>query len=962
MATQQGQQQILEIKLGGLYTNPNNLSSVPQGSMAQADNVVVFKPGIIESRRGQQVYGNTLASEPMKLFNYRETLLNYQQNGNMSYDSDGLGTWVNYNGTYGIPSTAVNIHSVEANKNFYFTSSTGIQKIDSITGNIRPAGAPPALGGTGTITGTTGFFLSGTNVAYEVVWGYTDANNNLILSAPSNPIIVSNATINITGNLTISTNTITSASSITGITAGMLISGTGIPNGTVVVSAVGTTITMSLNATATNTTVALTFGYNTNVNLSFVIPKGIDTTWFYQVYRSPMSANLLTSPGVEYAQVLQNNPTSGQITAGTVTVLDNTPVDLTGTLLYTNPSQLGAAAANYQPPLSADMCEYLGYTFYANTTEKQSLNLTLLGAGNGTALSYVTVTGTTNGTTSITSLSTTTNLRVGQLVIGTGIPVNSTIVSINTGASSMVISYAATTSAITSLECEDSVTIGGISYYGSSTPTLGNQFLVTVNPIDPANAITQTSYALVNTINAYSLSTVNAFYESGFAGLPGQILFQQVNLGGAVFYATSSNGPSFNPTLPSSGTSVASDNSVNGNYIWYSAYSQPESVPLAQFIPVGSADYPIKRILALRTSVMIFKDDGIFRLFGTTPSQFEVFLLDSTTLLSAPETAVNFNNQIYFASLQGVASLSDNSTPTIISIPINDVYREVSALPAFANTSFGVSYESDTTFLFGTVSVSTDTYPTQIFAYNYVTSAWTRWPISRSCGIVSAPNNSGSGDLLYMGNPVSDQIYQERKSLTLADYADEQYTVTITTFNGYVVNMSSTTNVAAGQTLAQNGLEAVVTTVVSNTQIIVDQIYGWTPGTAYVYNPILNAITWNPFTGDNPGIIKHFREASFFFRNAAFNEIELSYSSDFASSVENALMSPVSQSSWGNFPWGTQPWGGQLGGMQAIRAFITVNQSRAHWLNVGLTSRQAFTSFSLQGISLITENISERFR
>jgi hypothetical protein len=954
------QQQILEIKLQGLYTNPNNLSQVPAGSMSQADNVVLSKPGIIESRRGQQVYGSTFASAPDKMFNYRESLLSHTSDGKLSYDSDGFGNWVPYAGTYLPPSTAINIHSVEQNKNFYFTSSTGIKKLDAVIDVVTPAGAPAGLGGTGVLTGTTGFFPSGTNVAYEVVWGYTDENNNLILGAPSPAIQVSNTTIDITGNLAITTNTILLASSIAGITAGMLISGVGIPVGTTVVSAVGTTITMSANATATNTLVPLVFGYNTNVTLTFVIPANVDTTWFYQVYRAPFSANLTSSPGVEYAQVLQNTLTSTDLTNGYITVLDDTPVDLTTTLLYTNPSQLGAAAANYQPPIAADMCEYLGYTFYANTIQKNSLNLTLLGAGNGTAFSYVTVTGTTNSTTSITGLSTTANLRVGQLVIGAGIPANTTIVSINTGASSMVISQAATASATVSLECEDGITLNGVTYWGSSAPTLPTQFLVTVNPLDPATAITNTANALINCINLHG--NLTAFYQSGYVGLPGLILLQEVNIGGATFYATSTNGASFNPVLPSSGTTIASDNSANGNYLWYSSFNQPEAVPLAQFIPIGSADYPIKRILALRTSVMIFKDDGIFRLFGTTPSQFQVFLLDSTTLLLAPESAVNFNNQVYFASLQGLASLSDNATPVIISIPIDDVYNQISVMPGFINNSFGVSYESDRTYLFGSITTATDTTATQIFAYNYVTQAWTRWPITRSCGIVSVPNSSGTGDLLYMGNPTSKQIYQERKSFTAADYTDEQYTINITSFSGFTVNLTSSANAKIGQTISQGGFTALVTSVVNGTQITVDSYYGWANGTAYLYNPILNSVTWNPFSGDNPGMVKHFREASFFFRNAAFNTMVVSFSSDFSSPVQTSLMSPVSQYSWGLPPWGSFPWGGKLGGMQSIRAYVNVNQSRAHWLNVGLTSNQAFTSFSLQGISLITETISERFR
>lgn len=69
--------------------------------------------------------------------------------------------------------------------------------------------------------------------------------------------------------------------------------------------------------------------------------------------------------------------------------------------------------------------------------------------GKAVALSkgtYVTFTGTTNGTTTISALSTTTNVIAGMTIAGLGIPKGATISSVNTGASTMVISSAATLS------------------------------------------------------------------------------------------------------------------------------------------------------------------------------------------------------------------------------------------------------------------------------------------------------------------------------------------------------------------------------------------------------------------------------------------------------------------------------------------------------------------------------------
>src|ERR1700735_3748151 len=64
--------------------------------------------------------------------------------------------------------------------------------------------------------------------------------------------------INITGTTVLNSTSITSASSITNIQAGMQIIGTVTPTGTIVAAVSGTTITLSQAATAAGTGVAIT--------------------------------------------------------------------------------------------------------------------------------------------------------------------------------------------------------------------------------------------------------------------------------------------------------------------------------------------------------------------------------------------------------------------------------------------------------------------------------------------------------------------------------------------------------------------------------------------------------------------------------------------------------------------------------------------------------------------------------
>src|ERR1044072_5193498 len=151
-------QQKLDLQLRGLYTSPNNLSSVPPGALEVANNVVINSKSIVESRRGQTQYGSPLvvgSGQVNKIFNYASSLITSYDN-KLAYDS-GAGTWVDYSGTYVDPASGYKMRTLEALRNFYFTTNQGVFKLDSITSTPRKAGVVRALGGTGQLNGTTGF-------------------------------------------------------------------------------------------------------------------------------------------------------------------------------------------------------------------------------------------------------------------------------------------------------------------------------------------------------------------------------------------------------------------------------------------------------------------------------------------------------------------------------------------------------------------------------------------------------------------------------------------------------------------------------------------------------------------------------------------------------------------------------------------------------------------------------------
>ncbi|NDC96213.1 hypothetical protein EB077_12975, partial [bacterium] len=184
--------QALNLKISGLYTNPNQFSEIPEGALQRADNIVIDKGSVAEPRRGQAKYGQLPSNYTGlvdALYDYSGTLI-VSYNNKLARDN-GSGTFTAYSNTYSPPS-GHRIKSTQANKNFYFTTSSNIKKMSVVSDEPINAGAPRALDGYCSVGATSGFLSNNNSCAYRFVWGYKDANDNLILGSPSGRATITN--------------------------------------------------------------------------------------------------------------------------------------------------------------------------------------------------------------------------------------------------------------------------------------------------------------------------------------------------------------------------------------------------------------------------------------------------------------------------------------------------------------------------------------------------------------------------------------------------------------------------------------------------------------------------------------------------------------------------------------------------------------------------------------------------
>ncbi len=200
----------ISLKAVGLNYSPNNLS-LDEGSLLVADDVIIRRDNVLESRRGYSEYSETFGASddyPKQLITYKNRLLAHYSNKLIfdtgTVNSSGKAIMSPFSGTYNEVETGLRIKSIEANKNLYFTTSEGIKKISATSASnfstaanyIVSAGAAKALDYTATLDitqgQTSGFLPADSVVAYRHVWGYKDTNSNLLLGAPSDNISVYN--------------------------------------------------------------------------------------------------------------------------------------------------------------------------------------------------------------------------------------------------------------------------------------------------------------------------------------------------------------------------------------------------------------------------------------------------------------------------------------------------------------------------------------------------------------------------------------------------------------------------------------------------------------------------------------------------------------------------------------------------------------------------------------------------
>lgn len=919
-------QQVLHRTVSGLQLEPNPFQA-PEGALIKADNCNIDRDGVICKRRGMDYYHSTAPGLPAGYFvgEYLDKLHVYDSSNELVVYDTGSSWGNDPTATKGPPDALTRIRGVEIRSNFYYTTENSLYKEDTVSPSSfsqSKVGMPQGLDIALTLTSTNiaasngaDWFLGDSRVGYRVVFSRTDANDFKIDGAPSFREEIANIASSVL--LDYSGGVVTVNHSAHGFSTGdtVTISSSAVPlyEGSHTITVLDDdyyyyifSLAVPKNDDGTFavdvTDVVATAGRTGIVNLVTTIPDDVVAGDIIEVYRTKMSASASTPTGDRLFRIWSTEVTAADISAGTVTLEDIFNEAYLGVELYTNPTQQTILKANDRPPWTKDIALFKGHTFLINTRQEHQLEFQIL--------------------------------ELDSFIAGTS-----------------------------------SLTIAGLTYTAETAEDISNgEFLLSTARSTVAENIEKTAESLVRVINRISgNTTVYAFYVSETDDAPGKILIRGRDVEVSSFTldsATSEIHDSIDPQIVvTAPTPQTSTDGARPNGLQRSKFEQPEAFPESNFDSVGSEEIPGLRILKLRDSLIIFKEEGVWRLSGDTESDFVISQIDPSVRLIAPESAIIVNNNVYAFTNQGVVRVNENGI-TIMSKDVESELMKIQQFTNFETITHATSYEAEHKYLLWTQNVTGDTIAEVAWVYDWLSGVWTKW--LKSCN--SAYVLRGE-DLLYIVHGNFAFVMKERKDDNdTTDYNDEeitstQSTITITDAAGTTTNIFGDTvsditlsyssqdePLAAGFLLNQGGETERIITVVDNggnsyTVELESLNSSYTNATATLTVGIPAEIEWVPEDAQNPFVQKQFPEVSIYMERDITKFHELGFKSDVVPSqtFSRRVVDITTESA-----------------ITPVRMIVPRAYQRCRTLSLSYRNIYARETFELVGASLVFRPMSER--
>jgi hypothetical protein len=915
----------------GLLTNVA-ATLAPAGALRAASNVVVRRAGAVEPRPGARPYDlgwtPSVAKGFLKIWAYGGSDWAY------TYDATDLDRWYNVlssspityvlpdgSTTHPAPFRADLVDNAEARGNLYQGVSTGVLKLTS--------GSSTAWHETGTLplvrmalslssAGTPRALATGYQLNYRLVVKRTDANKLVVRSPPSGAHTLANA------------------------------------------AGAARDITVALSASS-----------------ALAGDPAITSSDEIEVYRTlaATTSNVLSETYYLVKTV--------KLTSGAVSFVDTLLDAELGADLYTNASRDGATGENQRAPACGCLELYRGSVFFGNTIGPYNyvLSFNYGGAlsGSATGVGVRSAAGNiTNGSAIVTSVSSTTGVQAGQIVQnGAGtIPQGTYVVSVDTATQVTLSAPATATTVASGLTFIDAVEVNGTWFPVVPAYIAGGNVVTS-----PINLLETSLLGVTNNgppvVVASKTFTARRVTPSANPAYSYTFLISEMNRSSSAASSATlraTHGDEYYPALPLYGaTATNMDRDVLPAGLSWTKTDEPEHAPPSYFAYVGDKSKAILALSGARDCLWIWKEDGIFRLSGTSPANFRIDPYDPTSRCIMPSSVAKLGSRTYGLTSRGFVSVSDGEGVVVVSDQIQDHVADLAAVTSYLSSLEG-SYHTYAGSHCGMAAADPNSgeyvaiaglYPSGLangspiaMVYNERTKAWTTWSLAErvtgngpSCVAWSEKLNT-----LLLGYPGTSTETKVRRFANAFDNLvdgrsiryDDSEAITISAVAGLTFTITAPTSMTAalGDVIKDvAGLYWRVTAVTSPTRVTVVGYTGATvtAGAGTLYQAITCLVAPQPFSEPDM-VAKLWSDLTFTFSNLV-GPIGLSVTSQSATpgggSVVESLNSELGASGYTNCPQGV-----------LLRAQVPRAHARSALLFPTITYTTAFGEARLEAVSV----------
>lgn len=497
------------------------------------------------------------------------------------------------------------------------------------------------------------------------------------------------------------------------------------------------------------------------------------------------------------------------------------------------------------------------------------------------------------------------------------------------------------TSGTNGLVANDTITLNGLAFTAKATESIINREFAVVTSGSASANIRDTAASLVRVLNRASSSPVYAQDVSDPSGVPGQVALWCRDPSVTLTIAVSRPAAWAN----ANGVSIAPQEWKNG--IAWSKTDQPDHFPKSLALApeqVGAGDSKVLRFAATRSSLFIFKEDGLWRLTGEA-GLWDIQPFDPTVRLVAPESVAVLDNSVFALCEAGVVRVSDTGVSLVSRQPgACDIQPVIETLLApggsgraiVEDEAYGIAYEEDHKYVlvFRGLGGGSTTY-----VYDALTRTWVEWDKAPDHGCVLG------GRLWFVGNTAINQVLKERKDgSSYGDRREVYGTVTVVSGSGTTsLVVSSTSNMSAGDAIE----DSVIRSVDSATALT---LWSGGPGagTRTHYKGIAAATTWNPNLGASPGLLTKFKEIRLLFDEVSFYEATVEIGNTYTTSNDSITLTGTEQGTTGTPK------------RASVRVWPSIDASLGSGLEVTFRHRQSGMPMACSGLAITHEPVSRR--